>query len=263
MTEPQEPRDAATAHLTTEELSDYAFSPETAPAGLMEHVEGCARCATELADLRSLLTELAALPEPELPESVAIRMDAAVARAWQEVDAEAEADAEYAAARTRTPRRFSWRKVAIPLGSLSLIALAGVGIGVAVSHSSSGSSATSSAGAGSAAQAPMSNQALTDPTALAWVRSVLPTEAPLNSNSSHESPKAAGQLCADGDSSALQRAGYTVVTTSHRAFDGQPATLVVYRNAQEPASPTDYAIVYAGSCPTSASVVLAEGSVSR
>ena len=267
MTEPQEPRGAAPAHLTPEELSDCAFSPETAAEGLLEHVEGCADCAAELAELRGLLAELAALPEPEFPESVAIRMDAAIARAWLDVDAEQEAEREAAssaaaaaAAGARRGRRPSWRKIAIPLGSLSLIALAAVGIGVALDHSSSGISASSSSGV-SAASVPQSNQGLTDPTILAWVRSVLPSSTKAGAAHEHASPMTLGAYCAA--TSIPQRSGYTVLTTSQREFENQPATLVVYQDAKEPASPTVLAVVYAGSCASSASGVLAEGTVSR
>jgi hypothetical protein len=255
VTEPQEPRGAAPAHLTSEELSECAFSPETAAEGLLGHAEGCADCAAELADLRVVLTELAALPEPELPESVAIRLDAAVARAWLEVDAEQGAAA--AAAKARRGRRPSWRKIAIPLGSLSLIALAAVGIGVALDHGSSGISASSSSGV-SAEGAPQSYGPLTDSTVVTWVHSILAggrTSGPMLS------PKVEGVHCADR--SVPQRPGYTVLTTSQREFENQPATLVVYQDTREPASPTVLAVVYAGSCASSASGVLAEGSVSR
>jgi hypothetical protein len=265
VTEPQEPRGAAPAHLTSEELSEYAFSPEAAAEGPLEHLEGCADCAAELADLRVVLTELAALPEPELPESVAIRLDAAVARAWLDVDAEQEAEREAAAsaaaAKAGRGRRLSWRKIAIPLGSLSLVALAAVGIGVALDHSSSGISASSSSGV-SAEKAPQSSQMLTNPTVLTWVRSILPSGASASAAHEHASPLGDGANCSVV--SVPQRSGYTVLTTSQREFENQPATLVVYQSAQEPASPTVLAVVYAGSCATSsASDVLAEGSVSR
>jgi hypothetical protein len=258
--EPQEPRGAAAAHLTSEELSECAFSPETAPAGLLEHAQGCPKCAAELADLRALLTELVALPEPAVPESVVVRIDAAVERAWQEADAEQEREKQRdraGATSTARPGRWSWRKLAVPLASLSLIAIAGIGIGVAVSHS--GSNAISSAGSASsgvsAQNIPRSSQELTDPTLVAWVRSSLASGQPKNS------PMVAQGDCAP--TSAPKRSGYTALTASHREFENQAATLIVYQNVQEPASPTVYAVVYAGSCPSSASVVLAQGSVSR
>ncbi|HET9169430.1 MAG TPA: hypothetical protein VFN97_08335 [Actinospica sp.] len=263
MTEPQEPRGTAPAHLTTEELSECAFSPETAAVSLLEHAEGCPACAAELADLRLLLTELAALPDPEVPESVVVRMDAAIERAWQESDAEQERQSLVTASNARRGRRSFWQRAAVPLASLSLIAVVAVGIGVAVSHTeSSTTSAASSAGSAEGKQAaPESDQALTDPTALAWVRSVVPGGTTANSTHVDESPMVVGVHCATPG--LPQRSGETVLTSSHREFDGQAATLVVYQDAQKPASPTVFAVVYAGSCPSASSQVLAQGVVSR
>ena len=269
MTEPQEPRGTAPAHLTTEELSECAFSPETAAAGLLEHAEGCGRCSAELADLRLVLTELAALPEPALPESVGIRLDAAVVRAWQEADADAEAAAGAAAsavdAARRGPARPFWRKIAIPLGSLSLIVLAIFGTGSLLTNSGSSSS---SATAGAATQAATeSNGSVTNLALEAWVHSVLPgsatygTAMPDGAQPAH-SPMAQPAHCAVG-ADTPQRSGYTVLTTSQREYQGRPATLVVYQDAQKPASPTVYAVVYASFCPSSSSAILAQGPVSR
>jgi hypothetical protein len=260
VTEPQEPRGAAPAHLTPDELSECAFSPETVAAGLREHAEGCPACSVELNDLRLLLSELAELPEPELPESVAVRMDAAIERAWQDIDAEQERRATVARANARRGRQSPWRKFALPLASLSLIAVAAVGIGVVVSHTSTNSSAGSPAGV-SAENAPRSSQALTNPEALAWARSILPSDGTGTYGGTAISPNVEGVHCADA--SIPQRSGETVLTTSHREFDGQPATLVLYTDAKEPASSTVYAVVYAGSCPSSASIMLAQGIVSR
>jgi hypothetical protein len=183
-----------------------------------------------------LLTELAALPEPEFPESVGIRMDAAIERAWQELDADAEREA--APPPNRGSRRPSWRKLAIPLGALSLIALAVVGVGVALNNSSvtsatsSGSSSSNAHGVGPLTVGTEESSALT-----AWVQSLFATGA--------KSPMGTGVHCANP---TPQRSGYTILTTSHRDYAGRPATLVVYQNTQEPASPTVYAVVYAGSC---------------
>ena len=59
------------------------------------------------------------------------------------------------------------------------------------------------------------------------------------------------------------RAGYTVAAVSAETYSGRQASLVVYRNDKEPASTTTfYAVLYAGSCPSSTSPVLDEGLVS-
>lgn len=278
MTEPQEPRSAAPIHLTPEELSECAFSPETAAAGWLEHAEGCAECSTQLADLRLVLAQLAELPEPELPESVGIRLDAALIRAWQVADAEAEResiagqrDAATAAAGRRRDGRRSWRKIALPLGSLTLIVLAVIGIGF-LAHTVSSNSSASSSSAGVSAAAPKSNGSITNSALTEWVRSVVTITAGGNATgggaTAHavQPPKSTALTeevhCASAPA-LPRRAGYTVLTTSQRTFDGVPATLVVYQNAQEPASSTVYAVVYAGSCPSSTSEILAQGSVSR
>jgi hypothetical protein len=259
VTEPQEPRGTTPNHLTSDELSECAFSPETAPAGWLEHAQGCAACSAELADLRLLLTQLAALPEPELPESVVIRLDAAVARAWQQADAEQEAEQDAAAsaralAAARRGRRRSWRKIALPLGSLALIALVVLGVGSLVrsgvdSNSSSGSSTSAGAAQGSGS---VSQSLLTQ-----WVHSVV---TPVKS----EGPRRATTMAQEQPCGTVPKlGGYTVLTTSQREFEGEHATLIVYQNAQEPSSSTVYAVVYEGSCPTSTSRILAQGAISR
>jgi hypothetical protein len=258
----------------------------------MEHAEGCAECTAELADLRLLLAELAELPEPELPESVGIRLDAAVARAWQEADAEAErkaaSDAREAASTRRSGRR-SWRRFAVPLGSLALILAVVAGVGALLHSSSPGSSSSASSGSGGVGigspafggkePAPASSAVA------AWVHSLLSPSAAANSRG--VTPEAAGATSGGGSSnngakqpqaSALakpdallcssvpQIAGYTVLTISRREFDGVAATLVVYQSqsTKEPAPNTVYAVVYAGSaCPSSTSPVLAQGTVPR
>jgi hypothetical protein len=252
VTEPQEPRSTASNHLTSEELSECAFSPETAAAGWLEHADGCTACSAELADLRLLLTRLAELPEPEVPESVVIRLDAAVARAWQEADAEDEAKA----ADPRRGTRQSWRKIAIPIGSLALIAAVAIGVGSVISSddTSTSSSASSGSAAGTAAAGPFSNAPITQSALTQWVQSVLPTSGGGGVHSMTE-----GVRCA----ATPKRAGYTVLTTSEREYNGVPATLIVYQNAQEPSSNTVYAVVYKGSCATTPGEILAEGSVSR
>ena len=258
MTEPQEPRSTTPNHLTSDELSECAFSPETAPAGWLEHAQGCAECSTELAELRLLLAQLAELPEPELPEAVVIRLDAAVARAWQQADAEQEAEREAAAsaaalAAARRGRRWSWRKIALPLGSLALIALVVIGVGSLVRSSVDSSSSSGSASAATAQGGGSATQSLLTQ----WVRSVV---TPVKS----EGPRRATTMAQAQPCATIPKlGGYTVLTTSQREFQGEHATLVVYQNAQEPSSSTVYAVVYEGSCPTSASRILAQGVVSR
>lgn len=257
MTEPQEPRSAALEHLTDEEVSECAYSPETAAAGCLEHAEGCGRCAAEIADLQSVLAQLADLPEPAFPNEVGVRIDAALERAWQE------ADAEKAAANSRTPRRrarFSWRRIAVPLGALVLVLAAGAGVGALLHQGASSSTNAASGTAPDAASAKSTDEALSQ-----WVRSILPGHS-ASTNSANQGPAHAhaSTLGPMEECTRIpQRAGYTVEATSMRQFQGREATLVIYQNSEEPASTTVYAVVYAGSCPTSSSEILDQGPVSR
>ncbi|HEX4791712.1 MAG TPA: hypothetical protein VH372_24820 [Actinospica sp.] len=263
MTEPQEPRSAAAEHLAPEELSEYAYSPETAAARLREHAEACAACAAEIEDLRLVLATLAELPEPALPVEVGVRLDAALARAWQEADAEREAAAVPVRPAARSRRR-SWGRIAKPVGALGVLVLAGVGTGYALSQSGGTSSSSAS---GSAAQNANNDSALSQ-----WVRSVLPRPAAAGGvtpgqspqvESGRKSPAESATTMASPCASYPQRTGYTVLATAERQFEGEPATLVVYQNATGPASDTVFAVVYAGPCPQSSSQVLDEGVVSR
>jgi hypothetical protein len=259
VTGPQEPRSAAAGHPAPEELSELAFSPETASAALRGHVQDCPSCAAETADLRAVLASLATLPEPALPESVGIRLDAALARAWQQADAEQEAAAGSAAAAPTAASRSRglWRRLALPLGAVCLIAVAVVGVRQLIGGGSTGS-----------ATGPAAGPAVGDTALAQWVHSVVPATASGPKSGAPLIPQIgrgtqnhsmAGVECAN----APARAGYTQVADSQREFEGRPATLVVYQNDQEPASRPLFAVVYAGSCPTVSSVVLDQGLVSR
>jgi hypothetical protein len=58
-------------------------------------------------------------------------------------------------------------------------------------------------------------------------------------------------------------AGYSVVGSAPESTSGVDSSLVIYRDANEPASSTAlYAVLYAGSCPDSSSAVLDQGLVS-
>jgi hypothetical protein len=248
----------------------YAFSPQEAAAGVGEHAEGCAACAAEVEDLRMVLAGLAQLPEPELPVEVGVRLDAAIARAWQEADAEQAAAAAAASAR----RRFSWRRFAVPVGALCLLAVGGVGAGLALNHGSQGSPSAASGAAAENSGDVALNQ---------WVHSVLPGDSygtgaqspggatPQVQNGSKAPHVTQGPLTqgpsASGGVSACpsypQLAGYRVLTAAEREFEGKQATLVVYQNDEGPASATVYAVVYAGPCPNASSEVLDQGVVSR
>jgi len=264
VTEPQEPRGAAAEHPTVDELSDYAYSPQEAAAGLREHLEGCAQCTTEVGEIHALLASLADLPEPALPASVGIR-------AWQEADAQQE---RLGSERPGRRRGSIWRKTALPVGALCLLALGAVGVGELVGHGS----ASSPSASGAAAPAVAGDSPPGDAALSAWVHTVLAelpsagTSASTTTPSHALQPKATEPRRSAGVNSAMsgfecqsapRREGFTVLSAVSKPFRGQQATLVVYGYSGEPASATVYAVVYAGSCPTTPSEILDQGSVSR
>ena len=236
-------------------MSECAYSPETAAAGWLEHAEGCAHCAAEIADLKLVLAQLADLPEPAFPDEVGIRVDAALERAWQEADAERDAAVSSAPRRAR----FSWRRLAVPLSALALVVAAGAGLDAILHEGVSASGTATSGAAPNAAGAQTTDEALSQ-----WVLSVLGYSASTNSMNQSPAHAHASTLGPMEECKGLpQRAGLTIQTTSVRQFHGREATLVVYRNSEEPAYTTVYAVVYAGSCPTSSSEILDQGPVSR
>lgn len=278
MRNPQEPRDAATGHLADEDASECAFSPEQAAPGALEHVAGCAECAARVEELSGLLVALAALPEPEIPESVLIRLDATIERAWQSADEEA-AEAQ-TSERTRNKRARAWRRLMVPITALGVLAGVIAGVGYLSTHLSlqgSSSSASSGVRATAAAGSGLANPAASaDGNLAALARQAFgtaPTHVPrgtLSGGAESAGPTQSGlqphsqtqnhgtEQCAK----APARAGYTVWTETPETYAGQSATLVVYRNDEEPASSTAYlAVLYAGSCPDTAGPILDQGLV--
>jgi len=257
-------------HPAPEELSDYAYSPQEAAEGLREHLADCPDCAAEVDGIGALLASLADLPEPALPESVGIRLDAALARAWQEADAQQERAVHERVGRRRGA---AWRKIALPVGALCLLALGAVGVGELIGQSGGKSSAASSGAAAPAVAAPSTEYGTStsgDVALTEWVHSVLAeTPAPVTTNGPNASaPRASAKPnMADGVvlrcTSAPRRPGFTVLSAVSQVFRGQRATLVVYGYSGEPASATVYAVVYAGSCPATPGQILDQGYVSR
>lgn len=276
----QEPRDAASGHLDDEGVSECAFSPEQAAPGALEHAAGCPDCTARIEELGRLLASLADLPEPEIPESVLIRLDATVARAWQEADAEAR---QQLRAKQRRRTR-AWRRLAVPATALAVIIGAVVGFASLVHLGGDSASTATSAGAPAAAGrgtttlpgakpmgqsqlTEMASEALNPPSASA----VQGHGTGVESTPTVTTPGSLGAVATASPKSnamaacfrAPARAGYTVAAVAPETYSGVEASLIVYRNDEEPASTTTfYAVLYAGSCPDSTSRVLDEGLVS-
>lgn len=274
MRNPQEPRDAASAHLDDEGVSECAFSPEQAAPGALEHAAGCADCSARIEELGRLLASLADLPEPEVPESVHLRLDATIERAWQEADAEAERKSRT----DRRRRRFrAWMPLAVPVAALGVIvgAVAGLSALGGTSGSSSAAPAGVSAGAANGPEvrpgARAENETLLTQMASAALKSGSSATSlrPGTAGNSGTVPAQASTVAPSSPefsgvaTCAPALTGYTVAAAAPENYSGREASLVVYRNDKEPASTTTfYAVLYAGSCPNPSSVVLDEGSVS-
>lgn len=281
MRNPQEPRDAVAGHLGDEEVSDCALGPEQAAAGVLEHVAGCTECAARVEELSGLLVALAALPEPEIPESVLIRLDATIEQAWKSADEEA----ARTSARARTRRARGWRRLIVPITALGVLAGGVAGVGYLISYAGlHGGSASHSAGSASGSERVTAAAGEGAPNALASADAGLtalarqafatgPTHVPrgtLSGGAGSAGPTQTGmqphsQTQNHGAAQCAQtptRAGYTVWTEVPETYTGQNSTLVLYRNDEEPASSTAYlAVVYAGSCPDAAAPILDQGLV--
>jgi hypothetical protein len=248
-------------HLDDEMVSECAFSPEEAAAGALQHAAGCAECAARIEELSGLLASLAELPEPEIPASVLVRLDATVERAWQEADAGASGRSGAA----DSARKRAWRRLLVPVAALGVL----VGAVFGLAHMAGGGS---SEGSATSASAPGLAEGHADTTLIAMARQAIAADkkSVFDGATAPSSPKVTTSL-PGGDAvrpmascfRAPIRVGYTVVAVSAETYSGQTASLVVYRLSTEPASTTTfYAVLYAGPCPASDGPVLDEGLVS-
>lgn len=272
MTAAHEPRRGPGVHLSVEDLSAAAEGAEPTAEGASEHLLDCAVCRAEVDAIARLLTVLETLEPPRIPQDVAIRIDAALAR--EATARAASPDSAPHAAADSTARNGSAREEAahgrrrwrlsrgIGFGLASLAVVAG-GLTLAVNLISSNTTA-GSASAGSAALKPAasayagperapslfnapSTVAQTSPLAL-WVRRVLVGEMPDNRINSP---------CVDDPAFS----GALALRVVNGTYQGVSATLVVYANAGAPA--TVRAVVYAQPCTASSFRVLAEGIVAK
>jgi hypothetical protein len=263
---PQEPRDGVAGHLDDEGLSACAYSPQQAAPAALEHAADCAECSAQIEELSLLLASLADLPEPEVPASVLIRLDATLEQAWQEADAAAAAPAQTRADRSRRTRR-GWRRLAVPIAAFGVLGGSVVGIGVVLGRGSlSSSSGTSASAAGV-----VPGTAPDDPTLTAMVREAMTVynRYAQAGAATQVAPAPAATTSKFGASGvapcigAPSKPGYTLVGTAPETYAGRSASLVIYRMNEEPASTTTfYAVLYAGSCPGSSGPTLEQGAVS-
>lgn len=265
MTTAHEPRRGPGVHLSTDDLSALAEGAQPAAEGASEHLLDCAACRDEVDAIAQLLAAFETLEAPQLPQEVAIRIDAALAREAAARASSPNVDSAAASASAGTVsggRRQWWLSRRVGVGLASLAALAG-GVALAInlvsSNAPSGSAASSSGSAAkpySADSGPQRNEGLLDspgtisPTAplAVWVKQALGGAKPeLGVNS----PCLANPVF--GGNQALR--------VVNGPYDGVSATLVVYPNGSD--TKTVRAVVYAQPCAVSSYQVLAQGIVAK
>ena len=145
-----------TGHLDTDVLAEFRAGLITGRRrrAIAAHLTGCARCTDADAQLADLSALLAAIPAPVMPDSVAQRLDAALAAEIANQNQAERAVAHH----SRHRRRARWptrrptlqlvlTRVLVPAAALVVLAAGGYGLSLIGGQSSSSSSAT----AGSAA----------------------------------------------------------------------------------------------------------------
>ena len=264
MTTAHEPRRGPDIHLSIDDLSALAEGAQPTAEGASEHLAGCAACRGEVDAIAQLLAAFETLEPPRLPQEVAIRIDAALARETAAragaPNANASAASATAAGKSSGGRRW-WLSRRVGLGLASLAALGG-GVTLAINLVSS-STQSGTAASGSAAQRSFesnnsvpraADKANTDgavspasPLAV-WVKQVLGHQSPgLEINSPCRADPAF--------------AGSQPVRVVNGLFEGVSATLVVYPNNGD--AKTVQAVVYAQPCTATSYRVLAQGIVTK
>lgn len=263
MTTAHEPHRGPDIHLSAEDLSALAEGAQPTAESASEHLVDCAACRGEVAAIAQLLAAFETLEPPQLPQEVAIRIDAALAR-----EAAARASAPHAAAESATTagkssgrRRRPWLSRRVGLGLASLAAVVGgltLAINLVSTNTQSGSAASGSGAINSDAatggprraegqiETP-STLAPTSPLAL-WVKQTLGGAKPdLEINSPCRANPAF--------------AGEQPIRVVNGPFNGVSATLVVYPNDGD--ARTVQAVVYAQPCTATSYRVLAQGIVAK
>jgi hypothetical protein len=145
-----------TSHLDTDVLAEFRAGLITGRRrrAIAAHVKGCARCTAADNQLAELSALLAAVPAPVVPDSVAQRLDAALAAEVAHRDETERAGARHSRDRRRAPRmarrptrQFVMTRVLVPAAAVVVLAAGGYGLSLI-----GGQSSSSSATAGSAAE---------------------------------------------------------------------------------------------------------------
>ena len=266
MTTAHEPRRGPGVHLSTDDLSALAEGAQPSTEGASEHLLDCAACRGEVDAIAQLLAAFETLAAPQLPQEVAIRIDAALAREAAARAGSPNADGAGAtsasAGSASSGRRRWWLSRRVGVGLASLATLAGgfaLAINLVSSNGSSGSAASSNGSAvrpDAASGGPQRARGMLDsPSTLAptaplavWVKQALGNTKPdLEINSSCLADPAFG--------------GDKALRVVNGTYEGRAATLVVYPNGAD--TMTVHAVVYAQPCSVSSYQVLAQGIVAK
>lgn len=282
MTTAHEPRRGPGTHLSAEDLSALAEGGQPSAAGAAEHVLGCAACRGEVDAISALLAQFEDWDVPAIPQNVAIRVDAALAR---ESAARAKSSGHPAAAAAASrepaptpsgssaghPRRRRWMPTRGLGWTLATLVVVGGGLGIAVQLGTSDSQSTNASSGSATSQGPLKqspdygpyansngeaggaapmNPAAPNSQLALWTKQTL-------ARSESTFSAASGSSC----ESDPAYAGRQLLATADGPYNGFASTLLVYANPIEVS--TVLAVIYATPCTTTDYHVLARGVVTR
>ncbi|MEY9838513.1 zf-HC2 domain-containing protein [Streptacidiphilus sp. EB103A] len=291
--------DSSSGHPPVEAISDYLedLLPAEAAAELSEHLAGCPECLdthAAIEEIRSLLGEA----EPvQLPEDIAIRIDAALAAEALLSSTEPAAAPETVAApprplggsrgtetspsaahgpsgpsgASRGPGRKRRRPSARGLrrAALGLAALAVVGVvtaSVLQLHPQSSSSGTSTAAsaprdaAGQVEGGARTGLVFTEATLAEQARQLLPANSPkaaAGTTETQESPALTSVAVPDCVTLAAHRGTEQLLASAQGTYQGIPVFALFYGDTKDPAHTVDVYLV-ASSCATAATATPAQ-----
>jgi hypothetical protein len=280
VTTAHEGRRAAETHLSEDELATVADGSQGLAAARAGHLEDCADCRDLVASAEELRGVLASLSRPALPQDVALRIDAALAR---------ESDARRTQA-DPAPTRAAGRKPRLRLASLAAWSLGGLAViggtvALAVASKQPSTSASGVSASRGNAQGPGLNPNVEDggpdagkyngapvspafPTAAApeslaaWVESGTPLKGHNTQSGTSSvrgaSPASVSQLVAACLANPRFKGG-TLLKAELGAYAGAASVLAVYADGDDPDAV--YAVAYAVPCTATRYSVLAEGVV--
>ena len=259
-------------HLTADELSATAETLRRGGAQPEQDRAGCQVCRERVEDLLAVLDALPRLERPALPQTVAIRLDAALAREARQRAADAGNGLVPTPARRRRlgmNRRLGWATAGL---ALVCIALSAAALGGAFNTAGS-ATATGQPALGSdttqvpAVPSPVDSALLQSAAASslsAWALSVLADPSDDVTASGKEGPMVGINSAASVEAAVCAAdpafKGLTPIAEQQGIYDGTSSELIVYGTPDQ-ASSTAYAVAFALPCTRSDYRILSQGSV--